>query len=465
MPSNMVVTLTEKSGLDYRTVWRWHFYAGLLCVPFILWLATTGSIYLFRPQIDRWLDRPYENLAIYGKAANPATQVQAALAAVPGSSLHHYQLPRTNRSAVQIIVGRGSDEFRVYVQPQTLQILKVINEDDRPMMIVFHLHGELLMGDRGSMIIELAGSWAVIMILTGLYLWWPRQLSGLAGVLYPRFFRGPRIFWRDIHAVTGIWVSFFALFLLFTGLPWAKSWGGYLGAIRELSGTQASQEEWTTGRSSEIARRAVLNSPIVESVPSGHAGHLGHTGFADVSAAQFQSLDKMIASVISLSLAFPVQITPPTVPGRFWTASSDSQNRTLRDKVFLDPVSGKMTGRQNFNQQMWIDRWIEVGVAAHEGQLFGLANQFLGLFTTLGLITISVSALVLWWRRKPQGVLGAPVPIAKPNVTFGIVVLIIGLGLYLPAFGASVILVAITERFILRKLPRAQKWLGLQTAN
>ncbi|MBG3849539.1 hypothetical protein I4699_04475, partial [Xanthomonas hortorum pv. carotae] len=26
----------------YRAVWRWHFYAGLLVLPFIIWLALTG---------------------------------------------------------------------------------------------------------------------------------------------------------------------------------------------------------------------------------------------------------------------------------------------------------------------------------------------------------------------------------------------------------------------------------------
>lgn len=36
----------------YRTVWRWHFYAGLFVIPFMLMLATTGIIYLFKPQLD-----------------------------------------------------------------------------------------------------------------------------------------------------------------------------------------------------------------------------------------------------------------------------------------------------------------------------------------------------------------------------------------------------------------------------
>ena len=98
----------ERSWPGYRTIWRWHFYAGLIAIPFILWLATTGAIYLFRPQIEAWLDRPYDHLDMTGGPASAQAQVSAALKAVPGSNLHFYQLPTTPQSAVQIIVGRGA---------------------------------------------------------------------------------------------------------------------------------------------------------------------------------------------------------------------------------------------------------------------------------------------------------------------------------------------------------------------
>jgi len=67
------------------------------------------------------------------------------------------------------------------------------------MTVVFHLHGELLMGDRGSMVVELAASWAIVMILTGLYLWWPRNAGRFGGILYPRINQSGRVFWRDLH--------------------------------------------------------------------------------------------------------------------------------------------------------------------------------------------------------------------------------------------------------------------------
>ena len=36
----------------YRAVWRWHFYAGLACLPFLISLSATGALYLFQPEIN-----------------------------------------------------------------------------------------------------------------------------------------------------------------------------------------------------------------------------------------------------------------------------------------------------------------------------------------------------------------------------------------------------------------------------
>jgi uncharacterized iron-regulated membrane protein len=35
-------------------------------------------------------------------------------------------------------------------------------------------------------------------------------------------------------------------------------------------------------------------------------------------------------------------------------------------------------------------------MAAHEGQLFGIFNQLLDLFTVMGLLLLSASAVILW---------------------------------------------------------------------
>jgi uncharacterized iron-regulated membrane protein len=433
----------------YAAVWRWHFYAGLLCIPFVVWLACTGSIYLWKPQIEALLDRPYDGLAITGPVARPTEQVAAALAAVPGSVLHRYQLPESPGSAVRVIVGKDGEETRVYVHPQTLAVLKQIGEDDRLMQIVFRLHGELMMGKPGSWLVELAASWAIIMILTGLYLWWPRRGAGAAGLLYPRLRGGKRLFWRDLHAVTGLWVSAFALFLLISGLPWAASWGSYLKSARTLAGPVAAQE-WPGGGAADPGTRAMLGE---------HAEHRGMT--MAHPAHDYRALDRLVKTVQPLRLAGPVLIAPPTHSDEPWTAKSDAANRPLRTTLTLDGATGGILTREDFHDRQLIDRLVGYGVAAHEGQLFGLANQLLGAFTALSLIVVASAGAVLWWRRRPDGLLGAPLPAGRPRFGWAFIAGVVAMALLLPLFGLSLIAVLATERLLLRRIRSASRWLGL----
>jgi uncharacterized iron-regulated membrane protein len=441
----------EVSGqIWYRIVWRWHFYAGLFCVPFVMWLAVTGSIYLYKPQIEALIDRPYDNLAITGARASAAAEVEAAIKAVPGASFRAYELPQTFQSAARIIVGRKSDLIRVYVNPATLQILKTAPEEDRLMRVIFKLHGQLLAGNTGSIIIELAASWAVVMIVTGLYLWWPRRAAGLAGIVYPRLRRGGRVFWRDMHAVTGIWISAFALFILMSGLPWAKSWGGYLKEIRHFAGSTAAHQDWSVGATALVDEMGGM--------PGMAMGRSRPTSTTDYGA-----IDKMVATVAPLGLAYPVVISPPKSGATNWTARSDTQNRTLRTDLALDGNTGAILNRVDFDQRKTIDRIVAVGVAAHEGQLFGWANQAISEATATGLFLMSVSAIVLWWRRRAAGILGAPTAPPGRGRSIGLAAFIVSLCLLLPLLGLSMLFVLLVERLVLRRIPGVRHWLGLAT--
>ena len=458
---------------NYRTVWRWHFYAGLLCIPFIVWLATTGSVYLFKPQIESWLERPYDRLVLTAPAQPPSAQVKAALAAVPGTTLRAYELPQSPSSAARVIVSRGARQVRVYLRPDNLQVLKVLNEDDRLMRIIFRLHGEFLAGDRGSNLAELAACWAIIMLITGLFLWWPRSATGLAGVVWPRLSGGSRQFWRDLHAVTGVWVSLFAIFLLLTGLPWAKNWGGYLKQVRAMTGASASTMDWTNGRAAELALRRAQDAGTRAVQADEHADHMSMGGTAmggmamsgvGMAEDRYAPLDRMVPTVAALNLPPPVSISPPTRRKGGWTAKSDTPNRPQRVDLKLDAKTGAVTQRTNFDQRPWIDRAVGFGVAAHEGQLFGPLNQALGVFTASGLVTMSISAAVMWWRRRPQGQLGAPQALTERKVGAGLLAVTVLLSIYLPMLGASLLAVLLIEQLVLRRIPPLARWLGLSPA-
>ncbi|MBT2133039.1 PepSY domain-containing protein [Croceibacterium sp. LX-88] len=443
----------------YLAVWRWHFYAGLFCVPFILWLSVTGGIYLFKPQIESLLYAPYRGVVVEsGPLLTPARIVEAGTAAVPGSVLHKYVLPEDPADAVQLLVGAGERETRVWVHPQSGEVLHKVAEEDRLMRVVFRLHGELLAGKWGSALVEIAACWTIVMILTGLFLWWPRGGAGLAGVVWPRLRRGKRVFWRDIHAVTGLWVSIGAVFLIASGLPWATNWSAYLREVRAVTGTSALKQDWSSGSEADAAARAQLDMGA-RAMLDEHAGHHGVTMVHEKPTDR--ALNHVIPQAAELGLAAPVEISPPTAPNGYWLAQSQAANRPERGEAELDD-SGALIGRQTFDQRHWIDRVVGYGVAVHEGAWLGLANQLLNLAILLGLVTLALSSVVLWWRRRPAGKLGTPPASAPLRHSWALVGATVGLALLMPLFGLTLALVAFAGRVLPRVAPGAANWAGIR---
>lgn len=460
-------------GAAYRRIWRWHFYAGLFCLPFILVLSVSGGIYLFRPQIDDYLDRRFNHLTLAGDAQRLDTQVEVALRAYPEARFKALELPKdpTDATRIHLVTAEGR-EMRVLVRPDTLEILLKEFEKSRFTALVHDIHGELLMGEPGAILVETAAAWGVVMIVTGLYLWWPGGVASAAGVIYPRLAAGGRTFLRDIHAVTGFWLSLLALFFLFSALPWTKVWGGSFKYLRGLAAEKEVRQDWTTGpATADILRREAFRdaAPPAGAQDQSRAEHLAHAApdsaqGKDVMRPPIVGFDKIAARVTPMMLAEPVLISPPSARTRNWSVRSESQNRPLRVSYEFDPQNYGLVGESHFADRPLIDRIFGVSVAAHEGQLFGWPNQLLGLLTVSGYLTLAISSLLMWWRRRPSGVLGAPKEIVpRRPIARAIVALVVIMGLLLPTLGLSLLLVLLAEAIIRRAFPGIARWLGLET--
>ena len=435
--------------IDYRMIWRWHFYAGLVCIPFIVLLAVTGTCYLFKPQIEAALDARYDNLPFEGVPRPVSEQIFNALHALHGAQLKQVELRANPHDALRVVMNDGGELWRVYIHPQTLDVLKVQAEDQRFMAIIKNIHGELTMGRFGEIIVELAACWAIVMIATGLYLWWPRNATGPAGIIYPRLKMGKRIFWRDLHAVTGIWISVFAMFLLISGLPWTSVWGGAFRSIVAATKPVTAKAEWTAGRAAET-----------KALKDEHAHHDQSALMSHNMGVNLTGIDALAPRVLALDLPAPVLIKP--VKDTTWQATSATQNLTARFTVTYDAATGKEIKRETFGDKALVDRIVATGISAHEGHLFGWLNQLLGLLTAVGLVTLCVSAVVMWWQRRPNDALGAPALLPDERLGIGLAMLVIALGIFLPVLGISLIVIALIERLVLRRIPATREWLGLK---
>jgi len=158
-----------------------------------------------------------------------------------------------------------------------------------------------------------------------------------------------------------------------------------------------------------------------------------------------------------------VLVSPPGKEPHNWAVSSDAADRPLRAQAVIDGATGAVLARKDFGERHWIDRAVGYGIATHEGQLFGIANQLVITLGALMLMALSASGVISWWRRRPSGRLGAPLPLSRPRFHAGLIAVIVALGLAMPLFGASLLAVLAVERGLKRRSGIA-RWLGLRAA-
>ena len=170
---------------------------------------------------------------------------KAALAAYPGASLGKVLMPAAASDPTLEFELRGEAGPRtLWVDRGTSEVLHSVATPDRFMNFVKRIHGTLLAGDRGSLVVEIMASWMIILIVTGVYLWWPRAAAWWRAFV-PKFGKGPgrREAWRKVHSMGGAWIGGVVLAILFFGLPWTQVWGDGFNKAKDLAGLKAPGPE------------------------------------------------------------------------------------------------------------------------------------------------------------------------------------------------------------------------------
>ena len=118
----------------------------------------------------------------------------------------------------------------VYVNQYTGE---VIGKDERLPFFrtVFRLHRWLMDSNPGEgkvfwgKIIVGASTLAfVVILLTGLVIWWPRNRKMLKNRLQITFRKGKNRFWYDLHVAGGFYALLLLLVMALTGLTWSFEW-------------------------------------------------------------------------------------------------------------------------------------------------------------------------------------------------------------------------------------------------
>ena len=454
----------------YRAVWRWHFYAGLLVLPFLIWLAVTGGLYVFKTQIDGHFHRDLKFVTTTGNVRPHGDVVAAALAAHPGTLRKYTPAASSTDSAEVGIAAADGQALSVFVDPHGARVLGALPDGGSVAWTIRKLHSLKYFGKVARGAIEIAAGWAVLLVATGIYLWWPRGpgRGGRGGVLSVRGKPRQRVFWRDLHAVTGIFVGGALVFLALTGMPWSVLWGdqvnrwangsnfGYPAGLRVQvpMSQQRMSDDGHTSWSLEQAR--VPASAHAD--PAGHEGHAAPaTAPSTAAAADAIGLDAAVAVFQRLGIAPGFTVALPRGPTGVYTASVYPPELSKQRVIHLDPYSGAPLVDMRYADYGPLGRWLEWGINVHMGQEFGVPNQAVLVVACLGIVLLCVSAVAMWWKRRPAGAMGVP-PLPADRRTLRTVVALLAVGgVAFPLVGASLLAMLALDALVVARSVRSRE--------
>lgn len=457
-------TDTQTPNRLYFAVWRWHFYAGLYVIPFVLMLAVTGFfIMLFTTYLPEYGDR----LAVEPKAEAmlPSAQASAAIAAVEGgSSVSKYIAPLSATTPALITVTGPETPVVVALDPYSGVSLRQTDEGNTWNDFLTDIHGSLLIGDPGDRLIEIAAGLGLLLVVTGLYMWWPRG-TGFAAALWPNLAATGRAWWKSLHVTVGVWFSLFLVFFLVSGLAWAGVWGGKF--VQAWSTFPA--EKWDNVPLSD-ATHASMNHGATKDVPwpleQTQMPESGSFAGQDVLPAGTRiDLDALVVLARMIGFEGRFQLALPGDDAGVYTLSQDSmsydsQDPTADRTVHVDQFTGKVLADVRYGDYSVAGKAMAVGIALHEAQL-GLWNFVLNVVYLLAILFLGFSGIAMWWKRRPSGVrLGAPprpevVPYAK-----GAILITLALSLTFPMLGLTLLAVMLLDVVVLSALPPLKRALG-----
>ncbi|MFD7657398.1 PepSY-associated TM helix domain-containing protein, partial [Actinosynnema sp. NPDC059797] len=378
---------------------RLHFYAGVLVAPFLVVAALSGMLYAFAPQLDRVFYGDLLEVSSATGAPRPvAEQVAAAQAAVPDGVVTGVQLPGDPTATTRVVfslVGLPEGHAQtVYVDPYTAQVNGQLTTwfGATPVTTwLDNLHANLQLGETGALYSELAASWLWVVALGGLALWIARQRTARrrvrALVVPEKGAKGVRGT-RSWHGSIGVWVLIGALFLSATGLTWSNYAGANFSAA--LTALNAKAPALDTG----------LGGTKGATSSDGHGQHSEAPPDAEVDPVTF---DQVLVAARGAGLDGPLELGVAAAPGTAWTVAQTDNTWPIRlDKVAVDPATATVTARADFADRPVLAKLSSLGIQAHMGVLFGLANQIALFLLAAGILTLIVLGYRMWWQRRPR---------------------------------------------------------------
>lgn len=347
---------------------RLHRWSTFVLGALFLLVSVTGSVLVFGDEIDR-VARP-DLFAFTPGDVGPDSALAAIRAAAPERPVSWLWFPRPERP---VYVGElaGPVARHVHVDPGTGRVLgargePVINR-------IRQLHVNLMSGTTGAQLVGWLGIALLVMMISGIYLWWPGLRRMSLGFRLRRR-GGASLVNYDLHNLTGIFSAPLLALITLTGV--AIIFGPVTRAVLHALWLRSPEP---------VVRLESQRVPAADSLPMLPLAEV-------VRRAQdtIPGYDLMVVVLPQGDRGYQVRMSQPGV-----------RYRDGLVRVLIDPRSGEVIGTLDMRTLSPPDafrrRWF---ISLHVGEYGGVPMRL--LYVVIGLVPVglAVTGLTVWWLRR-----------------------------------------------------------------
>ena len=369
-----------------RKLWiKIHLWLGLCIGAVWVLVGLTGSINVFRWDIDEWLNP--ELVVVNPGAATQSldSTLETLRAAHPErTGTWSLEMPRHRAGMVMArhfqMQSNGDTEILfVSVNPYTTEIVANRFYSDFGFLVtwIYDLHSAFLLGETGSYLAGVSGLLLMVSLGSGIYLWWPRT-GKFRQALTLRRHASPERLNYDIHKLFGIYGLLVLFTVAFSGTCLVFSeyvrpavallspvYGGFNPQPEppgELKSTPTTNIKPITIESAIIIAKQVFPEAEVRFVktPAGSKGFYG------------------------------IQMRQPHEASQFFTTTT----------VWIEQYNGKILAVRDPRQFTQGEAFLNLMWPLHNGEALGPAGRILWCIAGFAPLVLYVTGILRWLQKR-----------------------------------------------------------------
>ena len=303
-------------------------------VPFGLVITVTcftGALLVFENEITEVCSDGAASVEVAGEPLSVDILVERVEAANPDSAKVKSVVISDDAAKAWIVNLSQPKRAAVYVNQYTGEVTG--KKERLPFFdTIFRLHRWLMDSNPGNgavfwgkVVVGTSTLVFVLILVTGLVIWWPRNRKMLKNRLCIVLRKGSNRFWYDLHVAGGFYALLFLLVMALTGLTWSFEW--YRNSFYDLFGASDVQVV-TTAKATDVSTGAtVVSAAPAASTSSTIATTDASSGATAVSAsAPATSTSSITATTDASSGATAVSASAPAASTSSTTATIDASS-------------------------------------------------------------------------------------------------------------------------------------------